>query len=106
MPLHSLAREISSWVGSIVKLSAIEESSDNSKIGNYTFIVEDNGIGISFESQPRVFDVFFKENNTSGLGVGLSVAKDLIEKMGGRIILVSRPDVGTRVSILFPLAAY
>lgn len=68
--------------------------------------VEDNGIGISFESQPRVFDVFFKENNTSGLGVGLSVAKDLIEKMGGRIILVSRPDVGTRVSILFPLAAY
>lgn len=64
--------------------------------------VEDNGIGISPESQSHVFDVFYKENNTTGLGVGLSVAKDLVEKMGGRIALESRPNVGTRISILFP----
>lgn len=67
--------------------------------------IEDNGIGISEESQKRLFDVFFKENNTSmgGLGIGLPIAKELVEKMGGRIIVASRLDVGTRVSILFPM---
>lgn len=67
--------------------------------------VEDNGIGISPESVPYVFDVFYKENNTTGLGIGLSLTKELVEKMGGRITLASRPGLGTRVSILFPLSS-
>lgn len=66
--------------------------------------VEDNGVGINPENQRHVFDFFFKDSNADGLGVGLSIAKELVEKMGGKITLVSRPNVGTCVSILFPLA--
>lgn len=66
--------------------------------------VEDNGIGIAKENLNRVFDVFYKENPASnGLGIGLTIAKELIGKMGGRVIMVSRPGFGTRVSVLFPL---
>lgn len=66
--------------------------------------VEDNGLGIRQESLPHIFDVFYKENDTPGLGIGLSLTKDLVEGMGGKIELASRPEVGTRVSILFPMS--
>lgn len=66
--------------------------------------VEDNGIGIKQENLPHIFDVFYKENDTPGLGIGLSLTKDLVEGMGGRIELASRHEVGTRVSILFPMS--
>lgn len=66
--------------------------------------VEDNGHGISEENLPHVFDIFYKEEHSNGLGIGLPVAKELIEEQGGRLILVSRLNVGTRVSVLFPSA--
>lgn len=64
--------------------------------------VEDNGVGISPEKQEQVFDVFYKGEDSTGMGLGLSLAKELVEKMGGRIALVSHPGIGTRVTILFP----
>ena len=52
--------------------------------------VKDNGIGIVPEMLPRVFDMFRQENpalerSQGGLGIGLSLAKGLVEAMGGRI---------------------
>lgn len=68
--------------------------------------IEDNGIGIPEECQPHVFDVFYKAHQTKGFGIGLSITQELVNKMGGHIELVSRPNIGTRVSLLFPLASY
>lgn len=65
--------------------------------------VEDNGIGISLENQSSVFEVFCKEHETTGMGIGLSIAKELVENMGGKIVLVSHPGIGTRVSVLFQM---
>lgn len=64
--------------------------------------VEDNGVGISDEHYERIFEPFFKANPSySGMGIGLTIAQSLVEKMGGKINVTSRGDFGTRISILF-----
>ncbi len=62
--------------------------------------ITDNGIGIDFEDLENVFIPFFstKEN---GSGIGLAIAKQLINKQGGRIDIQSKPDKGTSVKIYF-----
>lgn len=71
------------------------------------FFIEDNGMGIPQERQSSVFEVFNKVNRyTYGAGVGLSITDALVNAMGGRILLVSREHVGTRVSVLFPLCNF
>lgn len=64
--------------------------------------VEDNGIGISADGQCHAFDVFYREGKSAGIGVGLFIARQLVEKMGGHVALASRQGVGTRVSFIFP----
>jgi signal transduction histidine kinase len=70
--------------------------------------VRDNGEGISPEALPRVFDAFFTTRATIGTGIGLFIAKQLIEGHGGRISIESSKDVkehGTIVHILLPSIA-
>ena len=57
---------------------------------------EDNGLGIPDESQPRIFDMFFKVNSGSmGSGLGLHITKISVEKLGGKIELKSKAGIGT-----------
>jgi len=70
--------------------------------------IEDKGGGISEEDIPRVFARKYKAKNPliSGLGdtgVGLSVAKALIEAQGGQLWVESRPNVGSSFSFLLPI---
>ena len=60
--------------------------------------VEDNGIGIAPEFQERVFNVFKRLHTTaySGTGIGLAVVKKGVERMGGRVGLISTPTQGSR----------
>jgi signal transduction histidine kinase len=72
------------------------------------FSVRDNGEGISPEALPRVFDAFFTTRATVGTGIGLFVAKQLIEGHGGRIAIESSKELkehGTAVHIFLPSAA-
>jgi PAS domain S-box-containing protein len=67
--------------------------------------VSDNGIGICPKALPRVFDAFFTTRATIGTGIGLFVAKQLIEAHGGRMTIESSQDVrdhGTKVEIFLP----
>jgi PAS domain S-box-containing protein len=67
--------------------------------------VRDNGEGIGSEVLPRVFDAFFTTRATIGTGIGLFVAKQLIEGHGGRISIESSKDVrehGTKVHVFLP----
>lgn len=62
------------------------------------FRISDEGIGISPEKQSLVFNKFTKFNSSfqeSGVGLGLSIAKQLIEKMGGTIGFESTPEIGS-----------
>jgi signal transduction histidine kinase len=69
------------------------------------FSISDNGVGISQENLPRVFEAFFTTRNSVGTGIGLFVAKQFIEGHGGRIKIESSQDPdrhGTTVSVFLP----
>lgn len=69
--------------------------------------VEDNGIGISKEDLPNIFDRFYKcdksrTRDSSSSGLGLSIAKWIIEKHGGSISAESELNQGTKIIIRLP----
>jgi PAS domain S-box-containing protein len=68
--------------------------------------VKDEGAGISPVNLPHVFERFYKGTGSSeGFGLGLSICKDLTERMGGSISILSREGVGTAVEIELPEAS-
>lgn len=69
--------------------------------------VADNGEGVPAEAQARVFDRFYRvdaaRTSTSGrIGLGLPIAKSIMELHGGSIVLRSTPGQGTVVALSFP----
>jgi PAS domain S-box-containing protein len=74
------------------------------------FFVNDTGKGIDAEMQKNVFNHFVQEDSRNirgheGSGLGLSIAKGLVELMGGTIALDSEKERGTKVTLTFPLNA-
>lgn len=70
--------------------------------------ITDQGIGISEEDRPHVFDRFYRGANATdrqGSGLGLSVVKLLVEAMSGQIALTSEVGVGTTFVLTFPVCA-
>jgi signal transduction histidine kinase len=71
------------------------------------FGVEDTGPGIAPEHQPRIFEKFYQVDTSmskpfKGLGLGLRIAKDLVELHGGRLWLESEPGKGSRFYFEIP----
>lgn len=71
--------------------------------------VTDEGVGIDADDVPRIFDRFFRADrsrtrSTGGSGLGLSIAKWIVERHGGWIEVTSRPGAGTRMTIVLPTA--
>ncbi len=71
--------------------------------------ISDTGIGIPPEEQSRVFERFYRVDTplsieAGGPGVGLSIAKELIERHGGRIWVDSRVGEGSTFTFIVPLA--
>jgi PAS domain S-box-containing protein len=88
--------------GSTVKLSL--ERAD----GTVRLTVQDSGIGIPEEDQPRLFESFHRASNVEnrqGTGLGLSIVKKAVELHGGEISFESAVGAGTRFSITLPLQA-
>jgi signal transduction histidine kinase len=71
------------------------------------FSVVDHGPGIPPEFQPRIFDRFFRIPGTeesSGVGLGLAIAKEIVVAHGGTIGVESKPDEGTEFYFHLPAA--
>lgn len=71
--------------------------------------VQDEGIGIAPDAVPQIFDRFYRADEsraraTGGTGLGLSIAKWITERHGGHLEVLSRQDIGTRISIMLPAA--
>jgi PAS domain S-box-containing protein len=68
--------------------------------------VVDTGKGIAAEQLPRVFDRYWQSSRTDrqGAGLGLAIAKGIVEAHGGRIWIDSKPGEGTTASFTLPLA--
>jgi signal transduction histidine kinase len=73
--------------------------------------VRDRGIGIPADEQAHIFDPFFRgkaatSNQIHGSGLGLSLAKGILETHGGSISVESAPGRGSEFSIFLPVAAF
>jgi two-component system phosphate regulon sensor histidine kinase PhoR len=65
--------------------------------------VGDNGPGIASADLPHVFDRFYKSSDSRGMGLGLSIAKYIVEAHGGEIRAESEAGKGTKISFALPL---
>lgn len=71
--------------------------------GAVRFIVADTGHGIDAEDLPRVFEPFFSKRQGAGTGLGLAVAKRIVDGHRGSIRLESEPGKGTRAVVVLPV---
>jgi signal transduction histidine kinase len=70
--------------------------------------VDDHGSGIPAAEQARIFEPFYRRGSelrreTAGIGIGLSIAKHIVEAHGGRIVVGSDPGSGSRFTIELPV---
>jgi PAS domain S-box-containing protein len=66
--------------------------------------ITDTGVAIDGKMLPRIFDPFFETRSGGhGAGLGLSIAYDLVRRVGGDIRVVSSPGAGTSFEIVLPL---
>jgi len=71
-----------------------------------TFQIQDQGIGIPPEDQPRLFEPFYRARNVDnipGTGLGLAIAKKCVEAHGGQISMQSEVGVGTTFTVRLPI---
>ena len=73
--------------------------------GHPAFSVQDSGIGISESDIPHIFDRFYRADDsrskqTGGSGLGLAIAKWIVERHGGHFEIISRKDIGTRITVV------
>ena len=73
------------------------------KSGDVVLQVIDTGVGMTEHEQDRVFNPFYSTKE-GGSGLGLAMIKKIVEEMGGRVKLASKPGVGTTVSLFLPPA--
>lgn len=69
------------------------------------FQVRDQGMGIPLENQPYLFEAFYRSSNVGdikGTGLGLAVVKKCVEVHQGRILLESKEQIGTKITVYLP----
>ncbi|MCK0068528.1 sensor histidine kinase [Kordiimonas laminariae] len=86
----------------------IIEKSFKSGLAGWVLEVEDTGIGIPEEKQATLFDRFTQVDTAlsrrhGGVGLGLAICRELVDRMGGIISVQSMPGVGTTVRVHLPL---
>ena len=74
----------------------------------FEFICSDTGIGMNEEFQKEIFEPFAQESDSArssyaGAGLGLSIAKEILEQRGGKISFTSEKDVGSTFHVTVPL---
>ncbi|MDR2532424.1 MAG: response regulator [Oscillospiraceae bacterium] len=85
-----------------VKLLASVNSLDTNSV-NIHFEIKDSGIGMTSEQISNIFEPFLQADNSitrkfGGTGLGLSITKNIIEMMGGKLLVESTPGIGSKFS--------
>ena len=97
--------------GGKVKFTIGESPSSSSEFATFRFVVQDTGVGIAKEALDRIFEPFERENDSThsgvfGSGLGLTIAKQIVDSMGGTIFVESQAGAGSTftVNLSFKLA--
>ena len=94
--------------GGMVSLKVIEKPGAPAGYANYEFHVKDTGIGMTEEFVARIFEPFERERNSTisgiqGTGLGMAIAKNIVDMMNGSIEVKSKVGVGTECIVSFAL---
>ena len=92
--------------GGKISLQIIEKPSRQPKVAGYDIICEDNGIGMSEDFQRIIFEPFSRAEDgrmskTPGIGLGMTIAHNIVKLMGGDIIVESEPGFGSKFTASF-----
>ena len=105
---------LTNLIGNAVKFTAegfVEVEISQPQPDQLRFAVRDSGIGIAPDRQKRLFEPFFQADNSTtrrfgGTGLGLTIARRLVDAMGGELSFTSAKGAGTTFCFTLPLAAY
>lgn len=94
--------------GGQIKISLTELKSSSDSYASFQFTVEDNGIGISKEFLEHIFEPFERQKNTTlsniqGMGLGLTITKNILDLIGGTIRIYSSIGKGSRFVVTLNL---
>jgi signal transduction histidine kinase len=81
---------------------SVEVTAKRADNGRVAFVVRDSGPGIDPQVLPHVFDRFVKATGSDGAGLGLAIARSLVQAHGGRITADSSADEGTVMRFFLP----
>ncbi len=90
--------------GGRIQLTLSEKPFHRKDMGCYEIIFEDNGIGMSKEFLERLFEPFTRAEDTRvakihGTGLGMTISRNIVQLMNGRIDVKSEPDKGTKFTV-------
>jgi NtrC-family two-component system sensor histidine kinase KinB len=88
---------------------SVQLSADAKPDGSIAFKVEDSGEGIAPEHLSRIFEKFYRvpgSKTSGGVGLGLAIAREIVEAHGGRISAESEPGKGTTFAFTLPTAPH
>jgi signal transduction histidine kinase len=108
---HRLRQIIVNLVGNAIKFThegQVKISMHKVDDKHWKIEVADTGIGIPQDAQKNIFEPFTQAQNAithenAGIGLGLSITKQLVDLMGGRIRLKSKAGVGSTFTVLLPM---
>ncbi len=106
---YKIKQVLTNFVSNAVKYTekGYVEIGFETKDKDILFFVKDTGMGIPEEEQKHIFEAFFRGNRAvnsaiRGTGLGLNIAKELVELMGGRIGVRSQPGKGSYFYFILP----
>ena len=93
--------------GGTISFRIIEKPSPVDNIANFEFRIKDNGIGMSEEFQKSIFEAFSREKTCTvsgiqGTGLGMAIAKNIVDMMGGVITVHSAEGKGSEFIVELP----
>jgi len=105
----NLCRVFQNLIGNAVKFTSEETAHVHIEAeregGHWRFSVRDNGIGMNPDHARRIFEPFQRlhgEEDYPGTGIGLAVCERIVDQLGGRIWVTSRPGEGSVFSFTLP----
>ncbi len=94
--------------GGRVELAVEEQRSGSPSLAKLRIVVQDNGMGMDEDFQDKIFDAFTREESTltnkiQGTGLGMAITKNLVDLMGGTIVVNSKKGQGSCFEVLLSL---